>query len=44
MTFKGQDLIRNKIEIDNKTTEQVNSFSSAGDLIPMITKWTFITN
>jgi hypothetical protein len=33
MAFKGQDPIRGKILIDNKTIEQVNSFNYLGNLI-----------
>jgi hypothetical protein len=33
MAFKGRDPIRSKIAIDNKITEQVNSFNYLGNLI-----------
>jgi hypothetical protein len=33
MAFKGRDPITNKIVIDNKIIEQVNSFNYVGNLI-----------
>lgn len=33
MAFKGQDTVRIKIVIDNKLTEQVNSFNYLRNLI-----------
>jgi hypothetical protein len=33
MAFKGRDSVRTKIVIDNKITEQVNSFSYVGNMI-----------
>ena len=44
MAFKGRDPVRSKIVIDNKITEQVNSFSYLGNLIYYEKKWTLITN
>jgi len=32
METKGQDPVRTKIVIDNKTVEQVNSFNYLGDI------------
>ena len=33
METKGQDPVRTKIVIDNKTVEQVNSFNYLGNMI-----------
>ena len=44
MAFKGRDPVRSKIVIDNKITEQVNSFNYLGNLIYYEKKWTLITN
>jgi hypothetical protein len=33
MAFKGQELVRSKIVIDNKIIEKANYFSYLGDLI-----------
>jgi hypothetical protein len=44
MAFKGQDPVRNKIVIDNKIIEQVNSFNYLGNLVSYERKWTLLTN
>jgi len=44
MAFKGRDIVRTKIVIDNKIIEQVNMFNYLENMIFYKKNWTLIKN